>query len=583
MNSVVTELRVYKTTATHADTLKAAGVADLLQLAFDKPVEIRDEGPSFCILLPRPLENAFERIPHSPRYPWLRTKTTDAPPKGLASVDISAEFTRVKRWAENRRKLAKAPADPELLQLIQQDAPIQRWWILAALTATKLKAIGTWNRVAEAIANTSASDFRCQLAAALHDLAAGRPSKVRWAATSNGAFSPAQIKGFNELKPQGTTRGSVPVDSFEEWLRYQGYWQIANLVTDGNSIRLYVPVPGKVSSRTLGRIAARLESETLMGCGPQSDILATLALARLLIEHSTEYHSSGAEPDPDLSLPLGHTPAQILSGLQVTHYTKTSQQAFGLQSMCSLALPSWFPIMGPSDAADWLAILAEHRRGILGLQSDRSDEIRLLLLYRVFLQRRGEAALLALVEFMEEYGALVMRVNGLKQGNRTRWMTRFSCEHFRRIAMGIDSRVAGIVGDPGFEAVARAVRQSTVTAQNKKARGENVWREIRYELLHDIHRTRKVPGSAFVERISEFVSQYNYENARQREMAKDPKAAPANVSDEELKAFLALVDHHGASLVGALLAAYGSCKETWEKEEEGQPTSASKRVQSKAV
>ena len=149
--------------------------------------------------------------------------------------------------------------------------------------------------------------------------------------------------------------------------------------------------------------------------------------------------------------------------------------------------------------------------------------------------------------------------------------------------MGNDSRLVDIVSDPGFESVARAVRQSTVTAQNKKARGGNVWREIRYELLHDIHRTRKVPGDAFIECIGEFVSRYNYENARQRETRNDPKAAPANVSDEELKAFLTLVDRHGASVVGALLAAYGSCKEKWEGEDEEQPATRENETRAEAV
>jgi hypothetical protein len=86
-------------------------------------------------------------------------------------------------------------------------------------------------------------------------------------------------------------------------------------------------------------------------------------------------------------------------------------------------------------------------------------------------------------------------------------------------------------------------------------------------LLHDLQRTRKVPGTAFIECVMEFLSHYNYENARRRETTKNPKAAPANVSDEELKAFVALVERHGAPVVGALLAAYGSCKEKWEPEE----------------
>jgi hypothetical protein len=135
--------------------------------------------------------------------------------------------------------------------------------------------------------------------------------------------------------------------------------------------------------------------------------------------------------------------------------------------------------------------------------------------------------------------------------------------------MGTEQSLAGIIDDPGFKAVARAVRQATVTAQNKRARNDpNAWRDVRYGLLHDLHRTRKVPGTAFIETVTEFVSRYNYENARRREITKDLRAAPANVSDEEFKAFVTLVDEHRASLVGALLAAYGTCKEQWEPEDQ---------------
>ena len=570
MNNTICEFRTYKATATHADSLKAIGLADLLQSMFEEPVQVEEDSGEFVVRTPADWRDRAGAIAHSPRYPWLNPGGPDAgAPEGLDVVDISEEFQRVKRWSENRRILRqRGGIDVELQQLIQQDAPRPRWWILAAMTATKLKAISTWNRVAQSIAEGPVDEFRNHVVESLDALHSGRPSKVDWKATSSGLFCPSAIKGFNELKPSGTTRGSVPVDDFEEWLRYVGYWQSAHLVSDSDNIRVYVPVPMRLSSRSIARLASRLENEILVGCGPQSDILAVLALARLLIEHSREYHEPSAAPDPELSIPLGSSPAKLLSGVYVTHFAKTSQRAYGVQSTAVLALPDWFPITTRQEAEDWLSILDEHRRLITGLRNDRSDEIGLLIMYRRFLEARGETGLWSLVEFMERYGAFVVRVNGLKQENRIRWVTRFTDQYFRRIVMGTNDEFVAIIDDPGFDAVARAVRQATVTAQNKRARQDkDAWREVRYELLHDIHRTRKVPGNAFVECISEFISRYNYENARRREVEKDIKAAPGNVTDEEFKSFAALVDRHGAPVVGALLAAYGSCKEKWEGEE----------------
>jgi hypothetical protein len=303
------------------------------------------------------------------------------------------------------------------------------------------------------------------------------------------------------------------------------------------------------------------------------DALAVLRIAEFLVRHSDEYQDRGVEVLPGLSL-RGRTPAEAISGVMVTHYQSLGN-AKAVSAMSTMALPGWFRMESRQDADDWLAVLDEHQKIVRSLNpgdreippKNNSDEIGLLIEYRRFLERRGETAIWALLEFMERYGPLVMRVNGTKQDGHTRWMTRFTEDYFRRVLMGTDERLMEIVNDQGFEAIARAVRQATVTAQNKRARGGEVWREIRYGLLHDLHRTRKVPGSAFIECVMEFISRYNYENARRRETTKNPKAAPANVSDEELKAFVALIGQHGASVVGALLSAYGSCKEKWEPED----------------
>jgi hypothetical protein len=577
MTRAITRFRIVKKTGTHADVFTSVGLADLLQSLFTKAVELRDDGGSFFVVLPGPLPDTLENLPHSPRYPCLRTAaTSEAAPKSVAVVDITREFERVKRWSENRQRLRRERnPDPQLVTLIQQDSPIQRWWILTPMGKTKLKAIDTWNRVAEAIGRASDSDFVTQVSEGLDTLAANTPSRSTWRASSNGLFCPSQIKGFNEIKPRGTSPGSMRVDSFEEWLRYQGYWQCANVVSDADNIRVYVPIPMRIASRALGSLSLELEKQPLPGCGVRSDVLATIALARLLIQHSNEYHSRDTEPFPGLSLGVGDTPADIVSGLYVTHYAKTSSRAYGVKSISALSLPDWFPITSSEDAEDWLAILDEHHRIVRSLREDRSDEIGLLIDYRRFLEKRGEPALWALLEFMENYGPLVMRANGLEQDNRRRWMLRFTDQHFRRVLMGTSTHLVDIVNDPGFEALARAVRQATVTSQNKRARGEEVWREVRYELLHDLHRKRKVPGNAFVEVVMEFVSRYNYENARRREVQKNIRAAPANVSDEELKAFLALVDRHGPATVGALLAAYGTCKEKWEEEEDSSASESS--------
>ena len=126
------------------------------------------------------------------------------------------------------------------------------------------------------------------------------------------------------------------------------------------------------------------------------------------------------------------------------------------------------------------------------------------------------------------------------------------------------SSLTQILNNEGFQSVAWAVRRATVNAQAQKAMKVKDYREIRYDLLHDLRRTRSLPGNEpFVEAISDFISKYNAENARRREMN---KRAPRNVTTDEFLRFAELVQEHQSPLVGALLCAYGSCREPRDEE-----------------
>ena len=130
--------------------------------------------------------------------------------------------------------------------------------------------------------------------------------------------------------------------------------------------------------------------------------------------------------------------------------------------------------------------------------------------------------------------------------------------------MSTEKTLGTILQDEGFRAVASAIRKSTVSAQALKSMGRHDYREIRYDLLPELRRKRTLDKAAFVEALSSFISSYNSENARRRELKKH---APANVTTEQFASVIALTDEHGARLVGVLLCAYGTCKEPRDTEE----------------
>jgi hypothetical protein len=567
-------MRVPKATGTHSDVLAAVGLADLLASAGNTMnVRLVEHETEFKVLLDRPLDAAIaQTIPQAPGYPFLKTNEETSVPTGIADVvnykEEKAKADRTKEAANAKGKKGAKALDTETQQFIEQETIRDDWRLLQVLNT--LQGDETANKVHTAVMTLTREKFRNAVASSLANVIAGRPSGLTWNVNTVQLFTPTSAKGYSRLKPDSTDRNDKTkqkwTDPFWEWMKYRGYFRVACPYFQGQKgehVRLLCPVPKDISVQALELVSRELRKRGIRGGAPKMDALAALRCAELLIRHSQEYHALDAEPFPGLQL-SGKTPEAAISGVLITHYQSLGN-AKAVSAMTTIAVPGWFRIQSGMDAQDWLAILDEHQRVIRGLYDDRSDEIALLIAYRRFLEKRGESALWALVQFMERYGAFVMKANGLKQGNRIRWVTRFTDQYFRRIVMGMNNQLMDIVKNPGFEAIARAVRQATVTAQNKRARRDkDAWREVRYELLHDIHRTRQVPGNAFVECVSEFISRYNYENARRREVTKDIQAAPANVSDEEFKSFIGVVDRHGASVVGALLAAYGSCKEKWE-------------------
>lgn len=568
MTRAMGSLRVRKQTGTHGDVFAAAGLADLLR-ALDGGVRIRDLGTEFEVRTSRGFEETeIERIPQAPGYPFLKPNENVRVPRGAQDVvDYKAE----KAKADRRRQAARAQRtrrgeDGETRAQMQEEEVREDWRLLQVLNT--LQGDETSNSVHRTIVELKPSTFRDDVAAGLARLAGdAAAADIEWKVSTVQLFTPTAAKGYSRLKPDGTDRNDKTkeqwADPFVEWLRYRGYFRVACPFFQGpkaEHVRLLCPVPADISIGALGFVARQLRKEGVYGGPPKMDALAVLRLAELLIRHSEEYHDEGAEVAPGLFLEGKH-PADAVSGIMVTHYQSLGN-AKAVSAMSTLALPSWFPVATREDARLWVAILDEHQRVVRGLRDDHSDEIGLLIAYRRFLESRGDGAVWALLTFLEGYGPFLIRAR--EQRRRVR---SFRADHLRRVLMGsagedTSMMVTPILDDPGFQAVAAAVRRATVSAQGQKAMGVPDYREIRYDLLPELRRKRSIPGVApLMEAVADFVSRYNAENARRREMG---KAAPRNVTTEEFSTFAALVERHRAPLVGALLCAFGSCREARE-------------------
>ena len=540
-----------RTTGTHGDVFAAVGLADLLSGASDSPVHIREAEAGFEISA-----ILVDAIPQEPGYPFLKANENVKVPPGVTDfVDYKAE----KAKSDRRKKLtagkSKKSLGPEIEELLKQDQPRPDWPLLQALNPNAYK---TANRVAEAIYAMKPHEFNNAIESALREIADSKPSGLDFSATTVQLFSPNAAKGYSRLKPDSTDRNDKTKeqwkDDFIEWLRYRGYRIAAWPFFRGSDLRVLCPIPNDISCQTLRQVCLELRQIGIPGGPPKLDSLTTLKIAELLITHSQEYNRGLTTAWGDNSL-FGKTPADIISGISVTHYQSLGNER-AVFAMAILAIPGWVVLNSDDDALGFLAILDEHQRVVRSLQDDHSDEIGLLILYRRFLEFRGETSILTLIDFMARYGSLVLR-----EPRRT----KFSTGNFERLLMQNAPTLTPVLNDPGFQAVAAAIRNATVSAQAQKAMNRPDYREIRYDLLPELRRKSSLPGNdPLIQALSDFISQYNVENARRRELN---RAAPRNITTDEFSSLVALIETRRAATVGPMLCAYGSCRISRDRDE----------------
>jgi hypothetical protein len=110
-----------------------------------------------------------------------------------------------------------------------------------------------------------------------------------------------------------------------------------------------------------------------------------------------------------------------------------------------------------------------------------------------------------------------------------------------------------IIQNEGFQAVAKAIRRSTVSLQYTPKDQRQF--EIRYGLAQQLQNKSKSKED-LATFIGEFIGTYNAETARNVEK-NGGKSFRANVKYEELIEFYSIADKYPARLLGALLSSYG--------------------------
>lgn len=351
--------------------------------------------------------------------------------------------------------------------------------------------------------------------------------------TATQLYNPSQGQGLNKLKADGLNRKNFDSSWVAETMKISGALSdmVCQLVKVGSSYDLKVAVPEYKKIGWGNKRALMLAfKKYLKGNTPiKIDILDILLLTEKLVELTA----------------IEGKPCNVRNSVTGLHtvYQKDLGQNKAVVNIGFLQVPDFIEIGTEDERADWLEILEEQRQ-IIGSIDELGSTIQGLMWYRDFI---SGSDLNSFFRFSFWYGAYLSN-----QLSNKKYARAFTVESLNKFYMSMDTKLREIVENKGFVAVAKAIRQSTVNLQYTSK--ENRKYEVRYGVAQTLQVKSKTPED-LAEYIGEFIAVYNAETARQTE--KSGQALRANVREDELTEFYALLDRFSSKLVGAMLASYG--------------------------
>ncbi len=575
---------VDKTTDTFADTLLAYGMATLLDRLLQdnigkRTVRIRDVGGAIAVILEEPISPGYEDVPWFCDLPYIATRAK-RPPQGWPGVIVEYDLQRERNAAyfQARKQLPKeallASATLEqfpALAEVERLKPRSDWQIIAQIN--QMQSITAYAQVLDAW-------YECrtcfpeliQVLLALFSVVpnnleiaetAWKALKKKHGLSANDMATPVQVlnpamgKGINRAKADGATRLDNP-DSFwpMEFLKFWGMRVggvprvVQSPQAGGRGPRdrkTYVLHPVNITLETHETVYRSFNEGMWASTAVKMDILASLRYTQAFLDQ----WQAGQLAD----VRFGEEPGNYVSGLTTAFY-KDMGSAVALLNLSEIALPHWMRVETAEQGKFYRDLIDEHRLVVSSLNERNADEYRLLNIYRDFLSGRN---LKAFFEFTGAYGALLM-----SRLERNEWAPRFLSTNLEVLIMEHDRSLQPILKTPGFQHVATAIRRSTVTPQYFKAKGLGRTYDIRYGLGTELLRKAAYPDR-FMQALSEFMHEYNQENAQMLERYKgNPPVRRASITTEDIAQVVTLIDEYGSQTVGNLLVAFGYARETKE-------------------
>lgn len=358
-------------------------------------------------------------------------------------------------------------------------------------------------------------------------------------------FNPNQGKGLNKNKANNVSMGNLDGHWISETMKISGafLFMICQYVKVGSGydMKVYVPEFHEIGLSEAKKMILDFKKYLKSTSPIKLDILNSLDFTINFIKNTPEYKGKVRK---------------TLKGFHSV-YQKDLGQNKAVANIAFINTPDFVEYSNKEEGNEWVEII-EQQRNLISNIEEHGDSIQGLQNYRSFTGSIGNSALEYFSEFSYWYAGFLMQK--LTSGNR--FVRIFKIDHLTKFYRNMDTKETNlmeIIQNDGFKAIASAIRNSTLIPQ---IFGNEIFKP-RYGIAQELQNKSKSKDD-LTTFIGEFITLYNVETARKREIANsdthkinDKRYYRKLVNESELTLFYSILDKTSSSLVGALLASYG--------------------------
>jgi len=541
-----TQFYIDKTQQPFADNMLAFGLANLVMDLLSRQgeespdVTIMDNGAVLVLELSHALKiETLEAVEEVSLAPAIATLKTDLP-ETIRTVSYEAERDKVNLYFKTRKSEESSEKPHQHWDVFRAINPqtlpgynnlIQQWHIASTHTETLLIVLDMFATFPNDI-NTAVTRWKAL------------DKEMNWGisadATLQQLYNPDSGKGQNRTKATGISIGNMKNLWLIEYLKAVGFYDgaVTRQVRGAKDRKTFVVAPRKLSFNEHRRVMEKfLEYMPYAETSTRFDILASVRYSMALLNHLQESITNSRRGRRNIR-------QRYVSGFSTVFY-KDMGNAVATMNLAFMALPGWIEVETWDDCVIYLDILEELEKLTNQFDESHSDAFDLLQHLRDFVS--GDD-LVAFFRFTTGFASYYV---GMRE--RGQYAYQLNTEFIERLIMNVEKPLTPILQNEGFQNIAYAIRQSTITAQYRKGQGDRKY-DVRYGLGQQLARKARYPQD-FIAELGDFLHLYNAETSRVMETRPAPYRRSIRTSD--IDEIVKLIDEYGSLTIANMLIAYG--------------------------